>query len=408
MNSIKNIKLSKSINLSVVMCLFTYPLTSSYIYLLDINISSINIFFKLIVLIVYLVCFSHLVNSKGKLSQINISLFIILFLYSIRLLFDLFIFDISNPLYSTPYLLLYFFLLTFFPVYIIMKSGFYLKISKFIKYSGILLLIINVGYLLVTLNDGLSFEQIFASRVKLLSDDDSQKNIINPIVVGLYGVSLMLYSIYNILMNSKISLLGVIMILLGLFNLAVSASRGPFAILIILLLLMFFVFIRKRKVGFRNFLGIFSFFLIIAYVIIPLTSKYDFFLIQRIEKFFLFEEETRNFIIESAINDFLNNPIFGSHIFDSVYNAFPHNKIVEALMACGFLGGLFMMLSFIPFFKNIYKVGFKNIYNDYLWMFFILTPFILIGFLSGSFWSMPEFWVCLSLLSINPNKFNYV
>ena len=54
MNSIKNIKLSKSINLSVVMCLFTYPLTSSYIYLLDINISSINIFFKLIVLIVYL------------------------------------------------------------------------------------------------------------------------------------------------------------------------------------------------------------------------------------------------------------------------------------------------------------------------------------------------------------------
>ena len=143
-------------------------------------------------------------------------------------------------------------------------------------------------------------------------------------------------------------------------------------------------------------------------MIIPLTSKYDFFLIQRIEKFFLFEEETRNFIIESAINDFLNNPIFGSHIFDSVYNSFPHNKIVEALMACGFLGGLFMMLSFIPFFKNIYKVGFKNIYNDYLWMFFILTPFILIGFLSGSFWSMPEFWVCLSLLSINPNKFNYV
>ena len=405
MNSKENIKLSNSLNLSIVMCLYTYPITSSFGYLLGASTSSLNIFFKSIVFLVYLVCFYRLASHKGKLLLVNIPLFLILILYSIRLLLDLSIFNISNPLYSTPYILLYFFLLTLLPVYNILKTGFYLNIPKFIKYSGVLLLIINVGYLLVTLNNGLGLADIFNSRISVVDQNNSDKSIINPIIVGLYGASLSIYSLYKILIKSKASMLCIFMFFLGLFNLAVSASRGPLLVIIILIFLLILKFFTSTKKGFNTFFGICIGYIISFFIVYPFVKQFDFFLVQRVEAFFMFEEETRNLIIESAMNDFFNNPIFGAHIFDSAYNSFPHNKIVESLMACGLIGGVFMIYSFKPFLINLYNVGFKKVNTDYGWMVVIISPFVIIGFTSGSFWSAPEFWVSLSLLSINNRKF---
>ena len=397
-------KLSNSLNLSLVLCLYLYPITSCVVYLFELNSSILNIVFKAFTFVIYFICFYRVVFYKNKLYILNISLFLLLIIYSFRLLVDVFIYDIQHELYSSSYLLLYFFLLTFLPVHNFIKSGYHFNISKFIKYSGVLLIVINLLYFFVAIKDGSSFADLFSSRINKVAEDENI-SVINPIIVGLNGCVIVLYSLYNYLFNSKYSFLNIIMIFLGLFNLAVGASRGPLFITILLTFFMLLIFFRSKKQGFKTFFSFVTIIFITIFIILPFVDKYDFFLFNRIESFFLFEEEIRNIIIDNAMTDFLNNPVFGLHIFDSTSNAFPHNILVDALMSCGFLGGILVVFSFIPFFKNSFKLMLNKKNYEYGFLFFILSPFIIIGFTSGSFLFFPEFWVALSLLSIKLNRF---
>ena len=396
-------KLSNSLNLSLVLCLYLYPITSCVVYLFELNSSILNIVFKAFTFVIYFICFFRVVFHNKKLYILNISLFLLLIIYSFRLLVDVFIYDLQHELYSSSYLLLYFFLLTFLPVYNFIKSGYHLNISKFIKYSGILLIIINILYIFVAIDDNFSLSYLFSSRVNIIGEQE-ELSIINPIVIGIFGCAIMLYSLYNYLFYTKTFFLSIIMFLLGAVNILFSASRGPLFITLLLVLLMLFMFFKSKNNGLKTFLSLLALIPTSIYFILPFFDKYNFFLFERIESFFSSGKEIRNIIVNNAITDFLNNPIFGLHIFDSITNAFPHNIFIDALMSCGFLGGILIIFSFIPFFKYIFFLLLKkNNYENGL-LFFILSPFVLIGLTSGSFLFMPEFWVALSVLSV---KFNH-
>jgi O-antigen ligase len=260
----------------------------------------------------------------------------------------------------------------------------------------------------VALSSELSLVESFATRLSIASENNSSTSIINPIVVSLFGVCSIIFGVCKLLLfknNLKKFVFFSIMIILGFLNLLTGASRGPFLILLVLFVFILFRFFKiQQKTGLRYifnaiiaFLAIFSF----SSFVLPYFYNIEFFLLDRIQSSLYSDLEVRNFVVESAFNDFLNNPFFGFSIFDSVYNSFPHNIIIDALMSLGIIGGILVVFSLKPFFVNLHKVIFNKIHIEYCLLFFFMAPIVLIGFTSGSFVFMPEFWIVLSLLSIN-------
>ena len=170
------------------------------------------------------------------------------------------------------------------------------------------------------------------------------------------------------------------------------------------------LFFKNQKINFSNFVkNILVFGLVMLFfnlLILPITKDLDFFILDRIFTFFEFNSfEARNYIIESAIDDFLNNPFFGSHIFDSTYNAFPHNVVIDALMSLGFIGGVLIIIPLTNYLKNIINLFFNKTDFDYGLLLCSLSPIIFVGLTSGSFLFMPEFWIILALTTIKFKQF---
>jgi oligosaccharide repeat unit polymerase len=82
-----------------------------------------------------------------------------------------------------------------------------------------------------------------------------------------------------------------------------------------------------------------------------------------------------------AWNEFINNPVFGGRIEIGFY---PHNIILELLMATGIIGFIMFMLFLIPSFKRLYKLSKKDI--NYIWIFIILIQGFSQLLFSGSFY----------------------
>ena len=269
--------------------------------------------------------------------------------------------------------------------YAVLSSGFILAIVSLIFYRDLLG---TVG------------------RISLAVSRD--ENYISPLALS-YSGALTMGVAASLLLSGNLSKKGkILMIVVALISsipFFLGASRGS----VLALLLPFILFIYKQKNKAKSLY--LSVVLVFAGFIIVLLS--EFFGSSVISRFTSIEKDVssgsssadRTNIWGLAFDHFLNHPIFGHSLEVPEYGNYPHNVIIEVLLATGLLG-------FFPFLFLLWKAFnkslsiFKNKPED-AWIACIFLQSIIQNLFSGSIYGGAS-WLWFSLAFILSMSYKYI
>ncbi|QQY33890.1 Lipid A core - O-antigen ligase and related enzymes [Chryseobacterium gleum] len=181
---------------------------------------------------------------------------------------------------------------------------------------------------------------------------------------------------------------------LSFFNLFMAGSRGPLLQLIIAVIVYLFYarhLIHKKYV-----------FLLIAIVItlicfFPEYLNISDLIFERFKETGFSSNDSDRYraeLFQSAWNQFLDHPFLGDSVETIFGGTYPHNLVLESLMALGFLGGVMSIIIIIVALINALKFIRIPYYN---WIGAILLMDIVASFSSGSIANYLLFWPLLSL-----------
>jgi O-antigen ligase len=237
---------------------------------------------------------------------------------------------------------------------------------------------------------------------------------INPITISSIGGTLSLLSI-AIFLNKQIKgkALLFIGIAVGLLLLMLGASRGPFIFSVLISLILLIV--HYRNIGFKFlhfiYLGIISFIVIFSMYtyVIPFYKNYDFAMLSRLDSYMEDKraggEEERDYIYRSALTQFMDHPIIGDSYLEETSGYYPHNIIIEALMATGLVGGVFFIFSVVIALFQMNTALRVNRKGHFYVYFVSFSMIILLSQTSGSLFSSPELWAFWPII-LNGNFHN--
>lgn len=206
---------------------------------------------------------------------------------------------------------------------------------------------------------------------------------VNPITLGHAGctvlICVMCLAGYRSNVVEKIFIVS--MAILGCACLMAAGSRGPLVSLVICVLL---VFLRARRPVFSLVAGA----LLVAAMIYEGAN-----LLERIgnaageDK----SSQERLLLLANAIQQFVENPLFGGAYVEPISGEYPHNIFVESAMAMG-IPGLLLMAAIIA-------VAFRSAWVQ-LSVGRILVPLVCVQYMvaaqfSGSLWGAAALWVTL-------------
>ncbi len=216
---------------------------------------------------------------------------------------------------------------------------------------------------------------------------------LNPILVGHLSVSIIIISLYSLLIKSKLLPKPVFLAasLVGIVTAVSSASKGP---LLALLMVFFLFFISRAKKGFKIQHVML---LIVSGIIMIQAARYaenqfGFSSVSRLQV----SDDNRSTlgrlsVIKGAWNQFIDNPFFGSSLEERVTLFYPHNVLLESFMATGVLGGSVFFLLIVFSVTKAYRIIKYDRSSALLAMLYIQG---LIGaLLSGSLWGSGHMWV---------------
>jgi O-antigen ligase len=225
---------------------------------------------------------------------------------------------------------------------------------------------------------------------------------IGVLLYGQYGTTLCLLSLFMLMKNSVTlkSIFYIVGFIIGFITIFVSASRSPFLALIIATLM--FIFIRKG--GVRTLfvsLILFCFFYFFFFDIAQLLNNYypSSFLGRLLYAVNEGESGGRESLFAHGFNEFIDNPFFGNAMLLQTglnRGKYPHNLIIEAFMATGFLGGIIFTLWILKCVTSLKKIVSKNFNQSWIGLLFI--QFLIFGMFSGSLFSSNLFWLISVLL----------
>ncbi len=192
--------------------------------------------------------------------------------------------------------------------------------------------------------------------------------------------------------------------MVGVFNLLLGGSRGPFVFFLLLAFLILVNFFRTNSRSFKGNLRIgllLIIFAISARIATPFIASVELNTIQRLTR--LLEMGTRDKMeirddqFLAAWQEFLAHPITGSRFVEPRFDFYPHNILLEALMATGIIGALtFLAMCFFAFRTGMYlwrapeRISFGFL--------LIFGAFFLSALTSGSIFVSMEFWVITALM----------
>ena len=239
-----------------------------------------------------------------------------------------------------------------------------------------------------------------------LNDNDNQ-DIINAISISVNGGLIVLISLAFIFHKKsfaefkKYKFFIYSSALLGFLNLFLGGSRGPLIAIALLSLLIFLqkkIIIESLSLGkaFKLFIGAGSLLLLIFILFFSLSR--EIFVLRRIfndGQFVLFEDSNRVQLYNSAWNQFLSSPLIGDRYYEVITKTYPHNLILESLMATGLVGTFFLMLTLVLllliFFSNRKRFSHSSVIL-YLCFYWLMCDFV-----SGSIWGNTDFWIFSAL-----------
>lgn len=338
-----------------------------------------------------------------RVNIFSIPLFSFLFIYSTRLLVDIFIRNLTST-YSNVLIFSYFFggiiaiVVSIVAVHKFINTRFILNL--FIYYLCIANFII---FLLIIKSSQFNFITLFSQRLSFGIEESDSNDIINSITISMNASLLLLYFFYET--NFRIKLikqniyLRTFLLVISVLNLLLSGSRGPFVSLIFIIIVMF---IQKNKL---NIYKIFSLTFIFVITIVILLSVFnidlwDLNFIQRIysnEEFVLLNDDNRFDLYNSALKQFKLNPIFGDKYFENITGTYPHNIFLEVLMSTGLIGFLFFILHLLSL-VIIYIKKFKH-FSEKTFLFYLTFFYFFCSLFSSSIWGNVEFFIFSALMT---------
>lgn len=246
------------------------------------------------------------------------------------------------------------------------------------------------------------YKEFFFSNVTRVSElkyvDESYAFFVSPHAVSFGGVILISLSLFKILINKSKKLLFKFSSFLGCLMLMMGASRSAVIALVLIILVLVI------KIAKKNFFKVLPIFFLSIYGIIRFANNSNSGIFER---FKLIEdnidsdyEHSRTVLWRKSINEFIDFPILGNRIEIDFY---PHNFIIETLMATGFIGFLILLIFLVHIFLIIKKSINKN--PDTLWVYFIFIIGFVNSFFTGALYtSIILFFSCGLIYSINNFK----
>ena len=235
-------------------------------------------------------------------------------------------------------------------------------------------------------------------------------NSMNPITIGHLGATLGLLSLWGIvvgynnegknlwtIINSRFNY--IIGAFLGLILMLMAASRGP--ILSFSLAVIFYLMANNLS----RFIKVAPIIVIAILILYPvgyyLESSFGYNAISRMEGLLSFSGDTissRDLSFFGALNQFIENPIFGDTIEERTSGFYPHNITLEAFMATGIIGGLIVL----SVYTNVFYYAVKSFkYNrPHTWILILLLHRLFAAQTSGALYSSGEFWVLLGAIVV--------
>lgn len=178
--------------------------------------------------------------------------------------------------------------------------------------------------------------------------------VTGPIMLGHIGASAALMGAALLLLNPNKSrlwlrlIVGSYSLFIGVMTMLTAGSRSPVVASLIGLSLIFMVrvFAKGGRVAMGGAMFVLGILLILA---APDSS--DSFVFQRLklsrENYLTLENSSnRDYLIQNSLNQFLDSPVVGSALEERETGfIYPHNIVVEALMATGVVGGIPFLIS---------------------------------------------------------------
>lgn len=401
---------------------FYYPIGASIISLTKAPSTIVNIFIRSSFTLVSLILILLWVINNRKLNKqsINTSVFALLLfwlVYSVRI-----VYDTSNGIVFTGYDSFYVFGFAFgsilIPLLAIVSWASTINISQLPKLVFYILLLCNICILIIIIRQSDRIDiSIFLKRIEFDSGSNQEGTLLNSITISFYGEMLLIVSAFHLSIYKKINIvLVIISFLLGILLLLLGASRGPFLSCIIVCVLMFMYQVRIKRFSIvfisKIILACLAFILVVINTLGNILIFENFFIFDRLTSFIEdrknSEEETRDVLIKSAFNDFINSPIIGKQFVMTDGGFYPHNIFIEVIMATGIIGGLLFCIFFSNVLVKLYKFYFsENTLNFF--MFIIYLPVLLGNLFSGSLFMSIDFWVLSVLIVVlSPDKSSYI
>ena len=397
MSNYFNIDKEKIHSWIVISFIFLFPFVVLLNYFFNLRNGEISQFFRFfnlaIALLIIINAFYNILKKKSLLISISTAFMLCFWLlYLFRLIIDL---EIHNLYSLTVYKKTYYYLFTIGVTFLPMVATLCIQKINFeylIKQLKILLVVFNVIIFLLYLKT-LIIDNEIVYRFWLKRGDFE---FLNPISIATYA-SLLIILIHRSIFKSYYN---VLLLILCSINLLVCGSRGPLLILAVVLVFSLgynfkFFFKSWNDLIIKFTLGFFFSCFMVFYFGSTITSRLTAASTDD-------STQIRYGVISNVLDQFLNEPVLGSHFLVVKSKLYSHNLILDIFLATGILGFLMFLPILIKFFNAFLMNKFNSSFLTIVVFFFLCSMF------SGSVYSSYEFFISFSLLIGNFNKLDTI
>jgi len=224
---------------------------------------------------------------------------------------------------------------------------------------------------------------------------------LNPITSGMIAAFLLVFifvKVYNGQITAKSAWFYLLLAALSGVNLVTTLSKGPILFAVLSMLLVLLRLVSK---------GAIKKLLVIAMGVLGIAAIMNYFGIVDIvglvlERFIGIGERDdstaeRLMLYNNAWKQFLSSPLTGDFLEERILRIYPHNMILESLMALGIFGGLLFMLYYFISGLRLATVLLRT--NVHIVSLIIFYGFIS-SMISGSLSMGPEIWYCFAFAHV--------
>ncbi len=280
--------------------------------------------------------------------------------------------------------------IVFFPLLSVIVSSEYINFNKILKWS------FYVSFITILLI-------LFKSNEMRVASEDARLNgniAVSTITFGHIGTSMFILSLSIYRYNKFHKILAIFGIISGVYIAIISGSRSPILALLVVILIVSYTFSKYKMISILiSIIFIFSLF-IFSNTYLHFIDKYSHVSSGRIALTITEGDSgNRDSYYSAAIDQFVESPIIGDNFVLKKgigKGDYPHNLILEAMLAFGFLGGIILIYLYI---KSI-RISYVNIKNNTAlkWLGLLFFQFLIYSSLHGALWGASQFIIIMGLI----------